>query len=893
YSLGVLLYELLTGTTPFERQTLAEKGLDEFRRLLRETDPPRPSAKISTLAAAAQSTLALTRGLDPRHLTRSLKGELDWIVMKALEKDRNRRYESASEFAADVQRYLDDEPVTACPPSLGYRLQKLIRRHKGLLSTTAMILATLVVGTIISAWLAVDATSARRLADRRLVAEQQAVEQMQTALQAKDIALKREWETNQRVYPMNIASANELLTNGSIEAAANILRLQIPATGAADRRGFAWHYLWGLCQRRGQPLEGHTAPVYCVSFSPDSRLLATASGDHTVRLWDTETANLQRVLEGHSSDVNCVAFSPTENKLATASEDHTVGIWDAETGSRLFTLRGHADMVNCVVYAVDGTAVFSGGVDGELRSWDAATGAPRERTLAHHGRIHSVSVSSDGSMLATCGSDSLVKVWDLPLLNLRFSFENGIEEYLQTVAFQPRSDRLVAGFRTGWLRRWNAHSGREIDEREIKLLLFGIAFTPDGQTLATPAGGGSLVLWNIDDFHRQAVYSLGPLGRGCWCAAFSPDGRFLAAGDGEDATLIRMNHPPNYVQPAPLDAGVQSLAVAPDSRTVLVGCSDGTLRSFDLVSGDEVSREHAHTGGVTTLEFAPDGTRLVTGGGDRQVWIREANTHRKLRSLSGFTHPIRNVAFSVDSRKLAACDGSQVKVWETTNWNIVDEWPANGVEHLRFSFAGGVLMGGTSRPQIRETDEKIVPLHLGPLAERHLHDEWRGRALNAMAVTRDGKQAACGIDRLVNPAMFDLARFHDTGINYGTDLGRHRNHHTIAVAFTSDGHTLAVADNKGWLALYDVRSGIKMLTRSLSELTGLADFAYEKICLDFADDDSALVCGLTPALDETHTEPHGVIFIIHAPRLRQPRGSSLTTEAVETPTRPVGNGRRP
>ncbi|MGE0376075.1 MAG: protein kinase [Planctomycetaceae bacterium] len=168
YSLGVLLYELLTGTTPFEKQTLAEKGLDEFRRLLREQDPPRPSAKISTLDAAAQSTLALQRGLDPRQLTRSLKGELDWIVMKSLEKDRNRRYESASDFAADVQRYLTDEPVEACPPSAAYRLKKLIHRNWTALATTAIVVTALIIGTAVSVWQSIEATSARRLANERL-----------------------------------------------------------------------------------------------------------------------------------------------------------------------------------------------------------------------------------------------------------------------------------------------------------------------------------------------------------------------------------------------------------------------------------------------------------------------------------------------------------------------------------------------------------------------------------------------------------------------------------------------------------------------------------------------------------------------------------------------------
>src|SRR5262249_58958886 len=121
---------LLTGTTPFDPERLQTVGFDEIRRIIREEEPARPSARVSTLADAAV-TVSVNRQSDPRRLSRLLRGELDWIVMKALEKDRNRRYETANAFARDVQRYLNDEPVLACPPSAGYRLRKFVGRNKG------------------------------------------------------------------------------------------------------------------------------------------------------------------------------------------------------------------------------------------------------------------------------------------------------------------------------------------------------------------------------------------------------------------------------------------------------------------------------------------------------------------------------------------------------------------------------------------------------------------------------------------------------------------------------------------------------------------------------------------------------------------------------------------
>ncbi|HEV8061686.1 MAG TPA: serine/threonine-protein kinase [Gemmataceae bacterium] len=147
YSLGVLLYELLTGTTPFDKERFKEAGYDELRRIIREEEPPKPSTRISTVCQAA-TTASEKRRSDPRKLSRLFHGELDWIVMKALEKERNRRYETASSFAADVQRYLADEPVLACPPSARYRLGKFVRRNRGPVLAASLVLLALVGGVM-------------------------------------------------------------------------------------------------------------------------------------------------------------------------------------------------------------------------------------------------------------------------------------------------------------------------------------------------------------------------------------------------------------------------------------------------------------------------------------------------------------------------------------------------------------------------------------------------------------------------------------------------------------------------------------------------------------------------------------------------------------------------
>jgi eukaryotic-like serine/threonine-protein kinase len=168
YSLGVLLYELLMGKTPFESDRLLKAGLDEIRRTIREDEPLRPSTRLQALDAAEQTKVARHRQTDPPKLAHLIRGDLDWIVMKALEKDRARRYETANGLAADIQRHLDNEPVNARPPSAGYRLQKTWQRNETAFAVATLIAAVLMAATAISAWQAVRATRAVALAKERL-----------------------------------------------------------------------------------------------------------------------------------------------------------------------------------------------------------------------------------------------------------------------------------------------------------------------------------------------------------------------------------------------------------------------------------------------------------------------------------------------------------------------------------------------------------------------------------------------------------------------------------------------------------------------------------------------------------------------------------------------------
>src|SRR5262249_18175784 len=248
YSLGVVLYELLTGTTPLTKERLKDTTLLETLRRIREDEAPRPSTRLSG-AKASLPAISAQRQTEPAKLTNMLRGELDWIVMKALDKDRNRRYATANSLADDIARYLRDEPVDACPPSARYRLRKFARRYRVPLVIASLFGALLVLAALVSLWLAAKAYVAEGGA---LMARDAEAEQRQQADQRAD---ELAWEdyinrvnrAYREVQDDNVALAEDLLHGCRME-----------------RRGWEWHYVKRLCHSERLSMDTPAGSVYAI-----------------------------------------------------------------------------------------------------------------------------------------------------------------------------------------------------------------------------------------------------------------------------------------------------------------------------------------------------------------------------------------------------------------------------------------------------------------------------------------------------------------------------------------------------------------------------------------------------------------------------------------------------
>jgi serine/threonine protein kinase/WD40 repeat protein len=817
YSLGVLLYELLTGKTPFDSKELLAVGLDEMRRTIREKEPMRPSTRLGTMLQEELTTTAKRRACEAPKLIHALRGDLDWVVMKALEKDRTRRYETANSLLMDLQRHLNHEAVTARPPSQLYRLRKVVWRNRLVFAAAAAVALALLLGTIVSTWQALRATRAKAeaVANARNAKANEKKAQLAQASEAAQRRLAEETGANLRrhLYVADMKAAFQSIQEKKTAQAWSLVINPIylhPKVTEEDVRGFEWRYLWQASRSPEQSTlrrtDGWTGPTTCATFSPDGKTIAVA-GTFTdnVAVIQVSTKMVLTNLGGFDDFIapKAVTFSP-DGRLLAAKGGHDIRVWSTGNWHDLYHwTNGGPNFFaneNAVAISHDSSTLATRLDDGVVGFWDLRTGQQREEktirqkphSVWNFGRV--VAYSPDGSLLVIA-DDNQLQIREAASLNLITNLIYGSPEAppdsLRVMAVAFSTNLLATSYRDGALVLWDRKTWRQVSNVKLhSSLLRALDFAPGEDMLATGGTEEEIAFWRVADL-LERTNSVG---------------------------LVPHSTLPGH------DAAINSVMFSPDGKVLASASYDGTARLWSLALKRESSVP------IVSDEFvwvSHDGKQLITGQGQNKprVWDISDEVKSSELKIPDFQRCCK--AVSPDGKILAVGRTSGViELWEPETRTHTEVFADNvsAISQIAFCLGGRFL--------VTDSAEGVMVHDLSGNRRREVLLE---HLVGPFAVSPGGKLLAAPRRDAEEVEICDLAQHSSLGT-----IETHRQRNAAFAAFSNDGKLLAVPTLLGRLEIWDVKSRMLMKT--------LAHPGFEIASVAFAPDGRTLVAVTTDAV---------------------------------------------